>query len=128
MSPLCVSWVKLPHTHTPSGWPPPTHTSTTNATRYADLSRLPPALFTVGTSDPLLDDSLFMAARYGAAGCKVKLAVYAGGQHGIGHFGAHEDTELGREARQHTLEFLGRHMCNSGSFRSGLLDSSTSLA
>jgi len=27
---------------------------------HADLSNLPPALFTIGTQDPLLDDSLFM--------------------------------------------------------------------
>ena len=30
---------------------------------YADLRGMPPALFTVGTLDPLLDDTLFMAAR-----------------------------------------------------------------
>ncbi|MEO7402801.1 MAG: alpha/beta hydrolase fold domain-containing protein, partial [Burkholderiales bacterium] len=35
---------------------------------YANLDRLPPALFTVGTMDPLLDDSLFMARRYVACG------------------------------------------------------------
>lgn len=31
---------------------------------YANLSNLPPALFTVGSVDPLLDDSLFLASRY----------------------------------------------------------------
>ncbi|HEY6333079.1 MAG TPA: alpha/beta hydrolase fold domain-containing protein, partial [Blastocatellia bacterium] len=31
---------------------------------YADLSALPRALFTIGTADPLLDDSLFMYARW----------------------------------------------------------------
>ena len=29
---------------------------------YADLRRMPPALFSVGTRDLLLDDTLFMAA------------------------------------------------------------------
>ena len=35
---------------------------------YADVSGLPPALLCAGTLDPLLDDSLFMAARLRAAG------------------------------------------------------------
>ena len=35
---------------------------------YADLKGLPPALFSVGTQDLLLDDTLFMAARWAAAG------------------------------------------------------------
>ncbi|HMF75862.1 MAG TPA: alpha/beta hydrolase fold domain-containing protein [Bryobacteraceae bacterium] len=48
---------------------------------YADLSHLPPALFTIGTADPLLDDSLFMYARWIAANNPGQLAVYPGGSH-----------------------------------------------
>jgi len=47
----------------------------------ADLTGLPPALFTVGTLDPLVDDSLFLAARWNAAGNVGELAVYPGGVH-----------------------------------------------
>lgn len=50
---------------------------------YADLRTLPPALFTIGTLDPLLDDSLFMSARWIAAGNDAELAVYPGGVHGF---------------------------------------------
>lgn len=48
---------------------------------YADLAGLPPVLFTVGTRDPLLDDSLFMAQRWRAAGNRSELAIYPGGAH-----------------------------------------------
>ena len=48
---------------------------------YADLGGLPPALFTVGTRDCLLDDSLFMAARWTAAGNEAEVAAYPGGSH-----------------------------------------------
>lgn len=48
---------------------------------YANLTGLPPALFTAGTRDPVLDDSLFMSARWLAAGNKSDLTVYPGGAH-----------------------------------------------
>ena len=37
----------------------------------------------VGTMDPLLDDSLFLATRWTAAGAPVQLDVVAGAMHGF---------------------------------------------
>ncbi|MGO4389620.1 alpha/beta hydrolase [Microvirga sp. 2YAF29] len=48
---------------------------------FADLKGLPPTLFSVGTKDMLLDDTLFMASRYAAAGNRTELAVWPGGCH-----------------------------------------------
>ncbi|MFC7396106.1 alpha/beta hydrolase [Chelatococcus sp. GCM10030263] len=48
---------------------------------YGDLAGLPPAIFTVGTRDAILDDSLFMSARWTAAGNRADLAVWPGGAH-----------------------------------------------
>ncbi|MDR3536268.1 MAG: alpha/beta hydrolase [Acetobacteraceae bacterium] len=50
---------------------------------YADLKGLCPALFSVGTADALLDDTLFMHGRWIAAGNPAELAVYPGGAHGF---------------------------------------------
>jgi acetyl esterase/lipase len=53
---------------------------------FADLTGMPPALFVVGTMDPLLDDTLFMHARWLAACNKAELNVYPGGMHGLDGF------------------------------------------
>lgn len=49
---------------------------------YADLSGMPPALFSVGTNDHLLDDTLFMAARSEVVGNPSELLVYPDTPHG----------------------------------------------
>ncbi|MEV5508162.1 alpha/beta hydrolase [Streptomyces orinoci] len=50
---------------------------------FADLSGMPPARMVVGSEDPLLDDSLFLAQRWQAAGAPVELGVVAGAMHGF---------------------------------------------
>lgn len=50
---------------------------------YADLGGLPPALFSVGTADHLLDDTLLMASRYAAAGNDTELFVAPDLPHGF---------------------------------------------
>lgn len=69
---------------------------------HADLAGLPPALFTVGTLDPLLDDSLFMAARWEAAGPPAVLEVHPGGVHGFNAF----PTRLAAGSNRRQAEFL----------------------
>jgi acetyl esterase/lipase len=50
---------------------------------FADLRDMPPAVFTVGTQDPLLDDSLFMEARWRMAGAATELRVWDEAPHGF---------------------------------------------
>lgn len=69
---------------------------------YADLSGLPPALFSVGGIDPLLDDSLFMAARWQAAGSRSELAYYPECPHGFDMF----PTAAGKLARERELDWI----------------------
>lgn len=69
---------------------------------YADLRGMPPALFTVGTMDPLLDDTLFMRQRWLSAGNPAELAVYPGGPHG---FDAHP-TKMAQTARDRMNGFI----------------------
>ncbi len=71
---------------------------------FADLRDMPPALFTAGTMDPLLDDSLFMASRWAAFGNDCELAVYPGGLHGLNAF----PSALGKEANQRMDAWLER--------------------
>jgi len=53
---------------------------------YARLHHMPRALFTVGTLDPLLDDTLFMSERWTSAGNQAELAVYPEAVHGFTAF------------------------------------------
>jgi len=72
---------------------------------FAELHGLPPALFTVGTQDPLLDDSLFMAARWGQAGSHAELNLVPDAFHAFDYFA----TPLGDAARDRMHEFLNAH-------------------
>jgi acetyl esterase/lipase len=50
---------------------------------FADLAGMPPAVFTVGTEDPLIDDTLFMEARWRTAGHPTELRVWPEAPHGF---------------------------------------------
>lgn len=66
---------------------------------FADLTKmkLPPALFTCGTLDCLLDDSVLMSAKWTMSGAESILKVYPGGCHGFVFFppGGTETTQDG---------------------------------
>lgn len=73
---------------------------------YADLTGLPPAMISVGVEDPLLDDSLFLAARYRAAGNEVQLDVYPDAAHGFTNLG----TALAKRAERRQVDFVRRYL------------------
>jgi acetyl esterase/lipase len=73
---------------------------------YARLDDMPPALFTVGTMDSLIDDSLFMGERWRAAGNQADVAVYPEGVHGFNAY----PTGLARKANARQFEFLRSHL------------------
>ena len=69
---------------------------------YADLRGLPPALFSCGTLDPLLDDSLFMEARWRAAGNETSLSLWPEGVHAYTAF----PLEIARRSRAEQATFI----------------------
>jgi len=71
---------------------------------YADLSDAPPALFTVGTLDPLLDHTLFLYPRWLAAGSPAEIQIHPGAPHGFDAFPAPE----GKRATATIDAFLSR--------------------
>lgn len=75
----------------------------------ADLNHMPRALFTVGTLDPTLDDSMFMYMRWIAAGNRADLAIYPGGIHGFTFL----PTALAREACVDMERFIA-NCCSPG--------------
>jgi acetyl esterase/lipase len=71
---------------------------------HADLRGLPPALFTVGTQDLLIDDTLFMHAKWIAAGNHGELELFPGAPHGFPAFGG----PMARRFRDRVDDFLER--------------------
>jgi acetyl esterase/lipase len=74
---------------------------------YADLKGLCRALFSVGTQDALLDDTLFMHARWVAAGNEAELAIYPGGAHGFTLFPNRLADEAGARSEAFLRKVLG---------------------
>jgi acetyl esterase/lipase len=69
---------------------------------YADLKNLPPALFTIGTADPLIDDTYFMEARWRLAGNKTFLAVYPESSHAFNFF----PSQMARAANEKMFHWI----------------------
>jgi acetyl esterase/lipase len=78
---------------------------------YADLGGLPPALFSCGTLDPLLDDTLFMAVRWQAAGNDSQLALYPGAPHEF--LNLRDPISAEQEARGRMIDFVERLLSDS---------------
>ena len=76
---------------------------------HARLGGLPPCFLSVGTMDPLLDDSLFLHQRLRAAGVASHLAVAPGGCHVFHAF----DLAIARQAETALHAFLN-HMLGEG--------------
>lgn len=71
---------------------------------FADLRGMPPARFSVGTADHLLDDTLMMAGRYLAAGNEADLWIGPDLPHGFGWF----PCELSKRWAAHTDDWFAR--------------------
>lgn len=73
---------------------------------YADFSKLklPAALFTCGTEDALLDDTLFMSTKWTAAGGEAVVKILPGAPHGFLAFC--EALEVAREGMSAIVEFM----------------------
>jgi acetyl esterase/lipase len=79
---------------------------------YADLTGMPPALFSCGTLDPLLDDTLFMAARWQAAGSLARLALYPGAPHEL--LNLRDAISAASDARRRMVEFVDHVLIDHG--------------
>jgi acetyl esterase len=79
---------------------------------YADLTGMPAALFSCGTLDPLLDDTLFMAARWQAAGSPAQLAIYPGAPHEF--LNLSDAIPAASDARERMVGFIDRVLTDDG--------------
>lgn len=69
---------------------------------HADLKKMPPALFLVGTADLLADDSRRLAERWAECGNEATLVEYPGGPHGFNGFGV----DCGLDPEQLMADFI----------------------
>lgn len=69
---------------------------------YADLSKMPPAIFNIGDEDALLDDSIFMATKWYMSGNQTELQIISEAYH---CFNLNPMTESAIECNSKTVEF-----------------------
>ena len=69
---------------------------------YGDLAGMPPALLIVGSRDPLLDDTVRMAQRWGQV-AEAELEVVSEAPHGFIHF----PTAMAAATREHVQAWVG---------------------
>jgi acetyl esterase/lipase len=90
---------------------------------YEDLEkwrgRLPSALFTCGTSDCLLDDTVAMATKWLMGGGEAVVRFYEGAPHGFIHF-SEEASDGAREGRMDVIEYIGDRLVSMGGDRIGV--------
>ncbi len=73
----------------------------------ADLEGMPPAYFQVGSEDPLLDDTSFMAERWRAANADTTLVYWPGGIHAFDYFDAPEhELPIAKESIARATDWL----------------------
>jgi len=78
---------------------------------FASLHDMPPAHFTVGTEDALLDDSLFMSDCWLQHQDDVELDIYPGGCHVFQYF---DELKQARDSRKAMHVFLNRQIEKQG--------------
>lgn len=74
---------------------------------YKDLTglKLPSALFTCGTEDCLLDDTVFMGVKWQIAGAEAIIKIFPGGPHGFVMF-PQDQVESAKEGLELIKEYL----------------------
>lgn len=71
--------------------------------------KLPPALFTCGSEDPLLDDTVFLGSKWAMWGNESVVKIYNGAPHGFIFF-PREFMKAGGEALDDTATFVQEKM------------------
>lgn len=80
---------------------------------YANLERLrgrlPPALFTCGTCDVLMDDTVLMSAKYQMAGAETEVLIVPGGPHGYSMYPKDTKGAQADKAMEAVERFISSH-------------------